>query len=69
MGHIFPKVIRPKGNVIARLEFELTYYDVAHQYVSQAATGTFPEVNLYRVRKQNMDKFFSLICPIFRKMR
>ena len=27
--HIFPKGIRPKVNVLARLEFELAYYDFA----------------------------------------
>ena len=29
--HIFPKGIYPKVNIIARLEFELAYYDVAVQ--------------------------------------
>ena len=29
----FPKVISAKVNVIARLEFELAYYDVALQHV------------------------------------
>ena len=31
--HTVPKTIRLKGNVIARLEFELAFYDVAVQQV------------------------------------
>ena len=34
MFHAFPKGIIPKVNFIARLEFELTYYDVVVQHVS-----------------------------------
>ena len=29
----------PKGNVIALLEFELTYYDIVIQYFSHYSTG------------------------------
>ena len=29
--HAFPKGISPKMNVVARLEFEITYYDVLVQ--------------------------------------
>ena len=32
--HTFPKGISLKVNVIARLEFELTYYDAAVQHIS-----------------------------------
>ena len=38
--HAFPKGINPKVNVIAQLEFELAYYDVAVQYVSHYAMET-----------------------------
>ena len=37
--HTFPKGISPKVNVIARLEFELAYYDVTVHYVSHYDTG------------------------------
>ena len=36
--HAFSKSISLKVNVIALLDFELTYYDVIVQYVSQNAT-------------------------------
>ena len=39
--HIFLKCIRKKVNVIARLEFELAYYDVAVLYVSHYARKLF----------------------------
>ena len=42
MVFTFPKGISPKVNVIARLEFELAYYDVVVQYVSHYATTTLP---------------------------
>ena len=32
--HTFPKDKSPKGNIIARLEFELTYFEVAVKHVS-----------------------------------
>ena len=38
--HTFFKSISPKVNITARLEFELTYYDVTIQHVSNYATGT-----------------------------
>ena len=31
-----------KLNVIARLEFELVFYDIAEQHVSHYTTGTYP---------------------------
>ena len=34
----FPKVISPKVNVIARLEFELAYYDIAVKCISHNTT-------------------------------
>ena len=37
--HTFPKGIGPKMNVIARLEFELVYYEVEVQHVNHYATG------------------------------
>ena len=37
--HTFFKGISPKVNVIARLEFELAYYDIIVQHVSHYATG------------------------------
>ena len=35
-----PKGNSPKVNVMARLEFELAYYDVVVQYVNHDGTGT-----------------------------
>ena len=40
--HVFPKGISLKVNVIARLEFELLYYDVAVQCICHDTTGTPP---------------------------
>ena len=45
--HIFPKSIRPKVNIIARLESELTYRDFAVQYVSYYATATHATFTLW----------------------
>ena len=39
----FPKDISPKVNVIAQLEFELTYYNVTVQHFSHYAIGTPPK--------------------------
>ena len=36
--YTFPKGISPKVNVKARLKFELAYYHIAVQHVSQNAT-------------------------------
>ena len=36
--HTFPKGISPKVNVIAQMEFDITRYDIAGQYVSHYAT-------------------------------
>ena len=38
--HLFSKIINPKVNAIALLEFELTYNDVAVHHVSHDATKT-----------------------------
>ena len=40
--HAFPKGINPKVNLIARLKFELTCYNVAVQNVSHYTTKTCP---------------------------
>ena len=40
--HAFPKSTSLKVNVIAQLEFELTYYIVTVQYASHNATRTTP---------------------------
>ena len=37
-----PVVFNPKVNLIARLEFELTFYYVVDQYVSHYTTRTSP---------------------------
>ena len=39
MVHNFPWLISLKVNIIAQLEFELTHYDVAVQYVRHYAMG------------------------------
>ena len=36
--HTFPKGISPKGNIIARLEFELAYYDVTVKHLSHCVS-------------------------------
>ena len=38
--HTFPKVISPKVNLIARLDFERAYYDYAVQHISHYVTGS-----------------------------
>ena len=44
--HAFPKVICPKVNVKAELEFKLTYYSIAVKQVSHYATET-PHVHYF----------------------
>ena len=39
-GSYFSKVISPKKNIIERLEFELTYYNVSIQHVNIYAAET-----------------------------
>ena len=39
-SHIFPKVISPNVNVIERLKFELTNYDITVQDISHYAMPT-----------------------------
>ena len=42
-SHIFPKGICPKENVIARLEYELAYYDSAvHRFNHYTTEGWDP---------------------------
>ena len=38
--HAFLKDISPKVNVIAQLDFELAYFDVAVKYINHYATRT-----------------------------
>ena len=45
--HSFPKGISQKVNVIARLEFELVYYDIAVQYVSYNTRETPLQVSTF----------------------
>ena len=40
--HTFPKSIRPKVNVIAQLEFELTYFEATVQLFSHYTTESSP---------------------------
>ena len=42
--HTFPRGISPKVNVVVRLEFELTYFEVAVQPFSHYVIGT-PSLN------------------------
>ena len=44
--HTFPKVICPKVNVIARLEYELAYYDSAVYRFNHYTTRTPPPGNI-----------------------
>ena len=47
--HTFPKGICPKVNVIARLEYELTYYDSAVQRFNHYTTRTPPMFCLHSI--------------------
>ena len=49
--HTFPKGICPKVNVIARLEFEFTYYDSAVHRVNHYTTSTPPVELWYEIKK------------------
>ena len=40
MIRIFPKGFSPKVNIIALLEFELSYYDIVVQYISHSISAT-----------------------------
>ena len=42
--HIFLKSINLKVNIIAQLEFELTYYDIVVQHVNHYTMETFPSL-------------------------
>ena len=55
--HTFPNSICPKVNVIAWLEFELTYYDSTVQHFNHYATGTPPW------RYEAVHTFSKGICP------
>ena len=57
----FPKSFSPKGNVIARLVFELAYYGVAVQYVSYNVTRTLPHFSCDLMNRRSTldDKVFS----------
>ena len=57
--HAFSKGISPKVNVIARLEFELAFYDVAVQNISHYATGD-PFNCLDPLDQSNLCKLFVL---------
>ena len=52
----FPQDIRSKVNIIAGLEFELAYKDIAVQHVSHYATGTLPPVIYLRKREREREK-------------
>ena len=45
--HTFPKGICPKVNVIARLEYELAYYDSANHCFNHYTTRTPPSNPVY----------------------
>ena len=49
--HTFPKGICPKVNVIARLEFELAYYDFAIHRFNHYTTRTPPQRERERERE------------------
>ena len=52
-GHTFPKSISVKVNVIARLKFELTYYNVAVRHFSYYSTRT---PSFYNSNNKNNNK-------------
>ena len=58
-GHTFPRVICPKVNIIARLEFELVYYELTVQYISHYTMGTpRPSVDRFIVISVLIDRFY-----------
>ena len=61
--HIFLNSIDPKVNVIAQLEFELTYYDVPVQHVSHHIMRTL--FHIYSVIHLSLLIFFDILsfCP------
>ena len=72
--HTFPDGICPKVNVIARLEYELAYYDSEVHHFNHYTTRTFPppqkkkkQCKVYIYGKKFWKKFFFLICifPLF----
>ena len=42
-AHIFPKDFKPKVNTLARLEFELAFYDVTVQHINHYVNATSPD--------------------------
>ena len=55
-AHTFPKGICPKVNVIARLAYELVYYDSAVHHFNHYTTRTPPpHCNIYSVQKYDQD--------------
>ena len=46
MFNTFPKSISLKVNVIARLDFELAYWDLAFKHVNHDTTGDFSFIYL-----------------------
>ena len=55
--HTFSKGISPKVSVIARLGFELAYYDIAVQHVNHYATWTLTYINLVKKVEINAHHF------------
>ena len=66
-----PQCLRPKVNVIARLEFELALYDVTVQYVSHDASSRVKKKKnernfIYRVKETNLDCCPHLYCDMLK---
>ncbi len=60
MAHTLLKGINLKMNIIAQLDFELTYYNVAIQHIINYATGTslqelFHDFNSTKWNKKNIE--------------
>ena len=62
MVHTFPKGICPKVNIIARLEYELAYYDSAVHRFNHYTTKT-PQIDWYR--SQGYEVKCKQLCPVF----
>ena len=54
--HTFPKGICPKVNVIARLEYELAYYDSAVHCFNHYTTRTPPYTHIQLQRERGRDR-------------
>ena len=61
--YTFSKGISPKVKVIIRLEFKLTYNDIASQRVSHDVRATPPSLSILRIPKDAL--IYTVYCVHF----